>query len=131
MNEKIILTQEQSGALESLIHLNNISINRNSYEEIDWESTVIEEADVLKELSATELVTAVLIGYEVEPSIEVGDWVEHVPLGIVGKVTSMGERLDLIYTSYTSGYKSSYRLLTQEEIKEQKKIEWWKSHERK
>ena len=128
MSEKIKVTQKQADAIEEYKRCQR----SNHYQEsVNKQRYNLYLAKCLLDLTSSEFMDALYIGYEVEPVFEVGDWVKS----LVGKGTGKIKDIDK-YDYYTDfAFVSSKRDLTirhatPEEIAEEQERRWWNKHGR-
>src|SRR5690625_1933474 len=124
--KKVVLTQEQANAIEAfrILEQNNKQIlkyNFHKLPEIDKDTF----AEPINEMDFDTLVKALYIGYEVEPEINVGDWV-------LKNEIDKTLQLDEINVNALNEYKNMehIRNATDEEIAQEKERRWSKKHNR-
>lgn len=130
---KIKLSKEQAEAIER--HLgysgNDIADLLNLHAE---ESNWVREFESLNDLSQADMARALLIGYEVEPELEVGDWVKSKVTGDIGRVTEIKRNGDVVTDVQLVGYRKDFFLTnksfmfekqTIEEIRQEKERRKW------
>ncbi len=120
MANKVILTKEQAKSVENVLRRAGNKVFIIRMHDKAHEPWVNNEAS-LNGISTDTLIRALYIGYEVQPTFEIGDWVKST-IGVgTGKVTKVDE-----YNYYTDfGLVSSKRDMTireatTEEIAEEK-----------
>ena len=136
MTQKVVLTQEQADAVES-------AKKRYGKDQFLYEfSRMLHEISPLQftgslgpinDLALHRVAKALYIGYEVEPSIKIGDFVDIGLFGI-SKITEVtGVKGNAIAINGSEEYHEFKinRVLTDEEKQEEKQRRWWAEHGRK
>lgn len=139
--EKVKLTQEQVTALEKAINDYGIDTTMNDHSPHNWGGFLTP----LNELKTHQMARALYIGYEVEETIKIGDWVVKGYEGnrgeVIGKVEGITEstygieELHGIWSNFLKyktiiAYEGDIRHATPEEIAEEKQRRWWAKHDR-
>ena len=128
--EKVKLTQEQATALEKAINDYGIDTTMNDHSPHNWGGFL----SPLNELKTHQMARALYIGYEVEETFEVGDWVVHIPTGIIGEISHVnGNWISFFHSDEQKAVNISVndlRHATPEEIAEEKQRRWWAKHGR-
>src|SRR5699024_1028720 len=125
--EKVKLTQEQADAIEVW--------KKTSYRLDDfltYKNMLDESFKCLRGFSLDKFAKALYIGYEVEPNIKVGDFVDIGLFGVSKIAEVTGVKGDAIAINGSDEYHEFKinRVLTDEEKHEEKQRRWWKSHNR-
>ena len=130
MSELIKLTQEQAEAIEKWV----------SKEDLIKSKLVglLEHGkdEPVAELTLETLVKALYIGYEVEETFEVGDWVvynhDNTVWEVIGELYGGKVHYDITRNGKHKGsvHKDHIRLATPSEIVEEKQRRWWAGHGR-
>ena len=129
--EKVKLTKEQVTALEKAINDYGIDTTMNDHSPHNWGGFL----SPLNELKIHQMARALYIGYEVEETFEVGDWVVYdngVERGY-GYKTNQIKDVDGQKAYFDEGrtmYLTSLRHATPEEIATEKQRRWWAKHGR-
>ena len=129
--EKVKLTKEQVTALEEAIHGYGIDITMNDHSPHNWGGRL----SPLNELKTHQMARALYIGYEVEETFEVGNWVVYdngVERGY-GYKTNQIKDVDEQKAYFDEGrtmHITRLRHATPEEIAEEKQRRWWAKHGR-
>ena len=136
MTQKVVLTQEQADAVES-------AKKRYGKDQFLYEfSRMLHEISPLQftgslgpinDLALHRVAKALYIGYEVEPSIKIGDFVDIGLFGIskIAEVTGVKGNAIAINGSEEYHEFKINRVLTDEEKQEEKQRRWWAEHGRK
>ncbi len=89
---------------------------------------------VFKDIDLDTLIRALYIGYEVEPDFEVGDWVVHIPTGVIGEISHINGNWISFFHSYEQKAVNisvnDLRHATPEEIAKEEERNWWAKHGR-
>jgi len=123
---KVKLTKEQAEAIE---RITTKSLAVGKHIETGWKT----RRDLcLNELTTDELIKALYIGYEVEPEIKIGDFVDIGLFGLckIAEVTGVKGKLIAINGSEEYHEFKINRVLTDEEKQEEKERRWWADHGR-
>lgn len=125
--EKVKLTKEQAEAIK---RITTKSVAVGIHIETGWKTG---RNLCLNELTTDELIKALYIGYEVEPEIKVGDFVDIGLFGISKIAEVTGVKGDTIAINGSDEYHEFKinRVLTDEEKQEEKQRRWWAKHDRK
>lgn len=136
MDEKVVLTQEQADTIEYAL-----SDNEDCY--CGDKDTLIREVanpcigfhnnlNLLNKMDIALLSKSLYIGYEVEPSIKIGDFVDIGLFGIskIAEVTGVKGNAIAINGSEEYHEFKINRVLTDEEKQEEKQRRWWAKHNR-
>lgn len=118
--EKVKLTKEQAEAIETKKGTTESAAIAKHLEGWTWP-----ENKCLNDLSMEQFVKALYIGYEIEETFEVGDWVKDTSTNAVIKINDRKHRNNLIDPRHTT-----IRHATPEEIAEEKQRRWWAKHGR-
>ncbi|MCF3942188.1 hypothetical protein [Oceanobacillus alkalisoli] len=121
--KKVILTKEQADAIEDRVAEigKSILMNNHSSSEEKW----IGKYESLNKLTPDEMAKALYIGYEIEETFEVGDWIKDTSTGAVIEIINKQHRNNIMDNRYTTR-----RRATPSEIAEEKERRWWKKHNR-
>ena len=122
MSEKVKLTRNQVEALRNAVgrYGEDLTVIRHAERYFHKE-----DEQVLTELTTAEVAKALYIGYEVEETFEVGDWVKDTSTNAVIKINDRQHRNNLIDPRHTT-----IRHATPEEIAKEKQRRWWAKHGR-
>ena len=118
---KVKITQEQARAIEERKRTNLLDLSIIHHVNGKWKGAT---NYVLNDLTLDELIRALYIGYEVEETFEVGDWIVNIYNEDVGIVTELGSS----YLKYDDGLSDgfhNFRHATPEEIAEEKQRRLW------
>ena len=128
MTEKARLTQEQADAIEEYKRCQR----SNHYQEsVNKQRYNLYLAKCLLDLTSSEFMDALYIGYEVEPVFEIGQWVKSTEGKGIGKIIKIDDCN--YYTDFglaSSKRDMTIRHATPEEIAEEKERRWWASQGR-
>ena len=128
--EKVKLTKEQVTALEKAINDYGIDTTMNDHSPHNWGGRL----SPLNELKTHQMARALYIGYEVEESFEVGDWVIDDEYGFIGQITKIEGECIWAYWDDDNEEKRIHekelRHATPEEIAKEKQRRWWAKHGR-
>src|SRR5699024_208683 len=119
---KVKLTREQAEAIGDVITYGTKEEAVESHIEKGWS---FKEYLCLNALSTDEFIRALYIGYEVEETFEVGDWVKDTSTNAVIKINDRQHRNNLIDSRHTTS-----RHATPEENAKEKQRKWWAKHGR-
>ena len=119
MSEKVILTKEQAEAIETKKGTTGSAAVAKHLEGWTWP-----ENKCLNDLSMEQFVKALYIGYEVEETFEVGDWIYSKQVEKIIQINDEGS-----LAGYNT-FPTYYRHATPEEIAEEKQRRWWRKHGR-
>src|SRR5699024_2290283 len=119
MSEKVILTKEQAEAIETKKSTGSAAVAKH------LEGWTWKENKCLNDLSMEQFVKALYIGYEVEETFKVGDWVKDTSTNAVIKIKDRQHRNNINDPRY-----STVRHATPEEIAKEKQRRWWAKHGR-
>lgn len=119
MSEKVKLTRKQAEAIEAKKGNGSAAVAKH------LEGWTWKENKCLNDLSMERFVKALYIGYEIEETFEVGDWVKDTSTNAVIKINDRQHRNNLIDPRHTT-----IRHATPEEIAEEKQRRWWAKHGR-
>ena len=123
--EKVTLTQEQADAIEEI---------KNKGIPCTWKSDgwEVRRVEAINNLNLDEFMKAIYKGYEVEPSIKIGDFVDIGLFGIskIAEVTGVKGNAIAINGSEEYHEFKINRVLTDEEKQEEKQRRWWARHSR-
>ncbi len=130
MSEKVKITQEQADWLERY-ELTQDQIDHY----IDIQPFSKRPDSPIVDWGASKLAKALYIGYEVEPEINDGDFLLHIPMNVIGKVINgvihwsdnIENDVEYINKLIISG---EVRHATPEEIAKEKERDWWAKHGR-
>ena len=127
MSEKVKLTREQAEAIETKKGTRSASVAKH------LEGWTWKENKCLNDLSMEQFVKALYIGYEVEETFKVGDFVDIGLFGIskIAEVTGVKGNTIAINGSEEYHKFKINRVLTDEEKQEEKQRRWWAKHGRK
>ena len=130
MTEKVVLTREQAEAIERGIKIYGKSRIMNDHEADGWVGNLVNLNGITKD----EMARALYIGYEVEETFKVDDWVTSVS-GATCQITKIrGEEVwgQWNRLTVTENYikKVNVRHATPEEISKEKQRRWWARHGR-
>lgn len=117
--EKVKLTREQAEAIEKKKSTGSAAVAKH------LEGWTWKENKCLNDLSMEQFVKALYIGYEVEETFKVGDWVKDTSTNAVIKIKDRQHRNNINDPRY-----STVRHATPEEIAEEKQRRWWAKHGR-
>jgi len=132
MSEKVRLTKEQAKAVE-VFKDNNLTLKDYAYENLS------EELDPIQILGIDKMARALYVGYEIEPELDVGDWVISKVTGEIGKITRLKSNGYVVTDIKLVDYKDDVFLVgkpdwflkkTPEEIAKEKQRRWWEEHSR-
>lgn len=132
MSEKVRLTKEQARAVE-VFKDNNLTLKDYAYENLS------EELDPIQILGIDKMARALYVGYEIEPELDVGDWVISKVTGEIGKITHLKSNGYVVTDIKLVDYKDDVFLVdkpdwflkkTPEEIAKEKQRRWWAKHGR-
>ena|SRR5699024_1405844 len=132
--EKVKLTREQARAVEHKKKNDGRGIkavlNDIFYEPKFTDIRSVNE--VIREIGMENFIKALYIGYEVEPEIKVGDFVDINLFGIsrIAEVTGVKGNMIAINGSDEYHLFKINRVLTDEEKQEEKQRRWWESNNR-
>ena len=134
MSEKVKLTREQAEAIEKLKKM-AVSDDVIIHNTVFYQVTERERDTAYKPFKGIDLDTlirALYIGYEVEPSIKIGDFVDIGLFGIskIAEVTGVKGNTIAINGSEEYHEFKINRVLTDEEKQEEKQRRWWAKHGR-
>ncbi len=135
--DKVKLTREQAEAIEELLKLRTKErIVREKANPFALISGYIKDSSrlVFKDMAFDTLIKALYIGYEVEETFDVGDWIATKGTGKIGMVkeivTDSGDGwLNHDINSFGDAF-YAFRHATPEEIAEEKQRRWWAKHGR-
>src|SRR5699024_4073843 len=123
--EKVTLTQEQADAIEEI---------KNKGIPCTWKSDgwEVRRVEAINNLNLDEFMKAIYKGYEVEPSIKIGDFVDIGLFGIskIAEVTGVKGNAIAINGSKEYHEFKINRVLTDEEKQEEKEYRFWKRNGR-
>ncbi len=127
MTEKVKITREQAKVIESKMAFRHMSIKYHVMN--NWDT---DYERCLNNLTLDELIRAFYIGYEVEPKIKVGDFVEIEMFGTRKVFEVTGVKGNAIAINGGTEYNEYYvsRILTDEEKRKEKQHRWWAKHGR-
>ena len=126
MTEKVVLTKEQAEAIErwengtQLLKAAVVGLLNHGADE------------PIAEMPTETLAKAIYIGYEVEPELKVGDFVDIGLFGVSKIAEVTGVKGDAIAINGSDEYNEFKinRVLTDKEKQEEKQRRWWRKHSR-
>src|SRR5690625_1070106 len=112
MSDKVKLTREQAKVIESKMAFRHMSIKYHVMN--NWDT---DYERCLNNLTLDELIRAFYIGYEVEETFEVGDWVHNNVTGRVAKIDDRGYDEEVAWVDDDKvNFFTQFRHATTEEI---------------